>query len=103
MIVASVFYPNQPGLHFDIEYYRSMHMQLVQRLLGPAVRRIEVEHGVAGMGPGAPAPYLAIGRLYFESLEVFQKIAVPQLAELTADIPNYTNSSPILQISELKD
>jgi hypothetical protein len=38
----------------------------------------------------------------FESLEAFQKTIVSSGAELMADIPNYTNTSPVIQISEVK-
>jgi len=102
MIAVSVFYPNQPGLHFDIHYYCEKHMPLVQQLVGPALVKVAVEQGIAGIEPGAPAPYLAIGRLYFESVDAFQKAAGPHFAELAADVPNFTNANPIFQISEVK-
>jgi uncharacterized protein (TIGR02118 family) len=102
MIAVSVLYPNQPGLHFDINYYCTKHIPLVQELVGSALLKAHVEHGIGGMQPGAPAPYLAIGQLFFESVEAFQKAFGPHLARIVADVPNYTNASPVIQISEVK-
>jgi uncharacterized protein (TIGR02118 family) len=102
MITVSVLYPNQPGLHFDIDYYCTKHIPLVRQLVGPALLKVAVEHGVAGIEPGAPPPYLAIGRLYFESVAAFQKAFGPHFSEIAADVPNYTNANPVLQISDVK-
>jgi uncharacterized protein (TIGR02118 family) len=93
-------YPNQPGNTFDMEYYCNTHMPMAQRLLGAT--GFSVDAGLAGGTPGAPAPYIAIGYLLFDSLDVFQRNAAINGAELMADIPNYTNVSPVLQISEVK-
>lgn len=102
MIAVSVFYPNQPGLHFDIDYYCTKHMPLVRQLVGPALLKVAVEHGIAGIEAAAPPPYLAIGHLYFDSVEAFQKAFGPHFPRIAADVPNYTNATPVLQISDVK-
>jgi uncharacterized protein (TIGR02118 family) len=93
-------YPNQNGNTFDVEYYCNVHMPLAKRLLGAT--EFSVDQGIGGGAPGAPAPYLAIGHLLFESLGTFQKTMAANGAEVMADIPNYTNASPVIQISEVK-
>jgi uncharacterized protein (TIGR02118 family) len=102
MIKVSVLYPNGPGSKFDIDYYCRVHMPMVQRRLGAPLQRMAVEHGLAGGAPGAPPPFLAAGHLYFESVEAFQKAFGPQAEPIMADIPNYTNTTPVIQISEVK-
>jgi uncharacterized protein (TIGR02118 family) len=92
-------YPNQDGNTFDMEYYRNIHVPMAQRLLGAT--EFSIDHGIGGGAPGSAAPYLAIGYLLFDSLEVFQKNIVSSGAEVMADIPNYTNASPVIQISEV--
>ena len=48
------------------------------------------------------SPYIAIGYLTFESLDQVAKgLAGPGAGEVMADVPNYTNVKPILQISEV--
>jgi hypothetical protein len=46
------------------------------------------EHGLAGVTPGAPAAFIAIGHLYFDSAEAFQTAFSPQAEEIMSDIPN---------------
>jgi len=102
MIKVSVLYPNTPGSKFDMGYYLSTHMPLVQRKLGAALKKMAVEQGLAGGAPGAPATYSAMGHLYFDSVEAFQTAFGPNAGEIMADIPNYTDTSPTIQISEVK-
>jgi uncharacterized protein (TIGR02118 family) len=102
MIKVSVLYPNRPGTRFDIEYYCNRHMPLVRHLVGVALKGVNVEHGICGEQPGAPPPYVAMGHLLFDSVDAFQKSFGPHVQEIMADIPNYTNAEPNIQISEVK-
>ena len=61
-----------------------------------------IEQGLAGGEPGAPPTYIAMGHLYFDSVEAFQESFGPHAAKIMADIPNYTDIQPIIQISEVK-
>ncbi|HEY4042352.1 MAG TPA: EthD family reductase [Rhodopila sp.] len=102
MIKVSVFYPAGENAKFDIDYYCKSHMPMVQDKLGSACKRMAVEQGVAGGAPGAPPAYLAMGHLYFDSVGAFQASFGPQAAAIMADVPNYTNVQPVIQISEVK-
>ncbi len=102
MIKVSVLYPNREGGKFDMAYYCNTHMPLVRRLLSPAIKGIAVEQGIAGMGPGSPAPYVALGHLLFDSVESFQTSFEPHAQAIMSDIPNYTDIQPNIQISEVK-
>ena len=102
MIKVSVFYPHTSGGRFDIRYYCEKHMPLVIRLVGAACKGMNVEQGIAGSTPGAPPTYLAMGHLLFESVEAFEGAFGSHAQEIMSDIPNYTNSQPVIQISEVK-
>jgi len=102
MIKVSVLYPSGEGKTFDIAYYCDKHIPMVRRLLGAALKGVAVEQGIAGGEPGAPAPYLAIGHLSFDSVEAFMQAFAPAAEALQGDIPNYTNSRPMIQISEVR-
>lgn len=102
MIKVSVLYPNGAGSRFDIGYYCNKHMPMVQRLLGAALKGVAVEQGIGGGAPGAPPTYLAMGHLLFDSVEAFQASFGPNTPEIVGDVPNYTNTQPIIQISEVK-
>ena len=102
MIKVSVLYPNQPGRKFDMDYYCNKHMKLVQEKLGPACKSMAVEQGLGGGAPGAPATYAAMGHLYFDSVAAFETAFASHAAAIMADMPNYTNIQPVIQISEVK-
>jgi uncharacterized protein (TIGR02118 family) len=102
VIKVSVLYPNSAGCKFDMSYYLNQHMPMVQEKLGTACKRVAVEEGVAGGAPGMPATYIAMGHLYFDSTDAFQTAFAPHSQAILADIPNYTNVQPTIQISEVK-
>jgi uncharacterized protein (TIGR02118 family) len=102
MIKVSVMYPNNEGSTFDMAYYCGKHMPLVQQKLGAALKGVAVEQGLAGSLPGSPPPFLALGHLLFESVETFQTSFGPHAQAFLADIPNFTNTQPTIQISEVK-
>jgi uncharacterized protein (TIGR02118 family) len=101
MIKVSVMYPNKPGARFDHDYYRDRHMPLVKTRMGEHCQSYTVDKGLAGGAPGAPAPYIGMCHIYCASAEAFQQGFGPHAKEIMADIPNYTDLSPIVQISEV--
>ena len=102
MIKVSVMYPNTSDVHFDMSYYLDRHMPMVRDLLSGVLKGMNVEQGIAGGQPGAPAPYVALAHLLFESLDVFQAAFAQHSSAILADIPNYTNAQPTIQISQVK-
>jgi uncharacterized protein (TIGR02118 family) len=102
MIKISVFYPNNEGSKFDIDYYCNTHMPMVRQKLGAACKGAAVERGIAGATPGSRPGFIAMGHIYFESVEAFQTAFGPHAEAIMADIPNYTDIQPTIQISEVK-
>jgi len=102
MIKVSVLYPNEEGKKFDMDYYTGKHMPLVHsRMDSMGLLRTEVEKGVSGADPSAPAPFVAIGVLYFNTVEEVHEVFKTHGREVMGDIPNYTDISPQIQISEI--
>jgi uncharacterized protein (TIGR02118 family) len=93
MIKVSVLYSNEDGASFDMEYYRTTHMEIVERTMKPA--KIEIERGVDG-------PYAAMGHLFFEYMDAVGN-AMGNGAEAMGDIPNFTAITPVVQTSEVVD
>jgi uncharacterized protein (TIGR02118 family) len=102
MIKVSVMYPHSLAASFDMKYYLEKHMPMVGQKLGAACKKMAVEQGIAGGAPGAPPTYTAMGHLYFDSSEAFQAAFTPHASAIMGDIPNYTKTQPIIQISEVK-
>ena len=102
MKTVSVMYPNHQGSTFDMTYYCQSQIPMVRQKMGAALKGVVVEQGIGGEGPGSPAPYLALAHLFFDSLQAFHYSFGPHVQEFEADIPNYTNTQPTIQISEVK-
>ena len=100
MIKVTIFYPNSPGARFDMNYYTTSHMPMVQKKVSTC-KGIAAERGLAGGAPGSAPTYIAIGHLLFDSVEAFQTGFGPHASEILADVPNYTNAQPVLQINEI--
>jgi uncharacterized protein (TIGR02118 family) len=102
MVKVSVLYPNEEGKKFDMNYYLQTHMPLVQKLLGATCTNVAVDQGIAGGTPGSKAPYVAIGHLFFNTVEDFISSFTPNANAILSDLPNYTDITPVAQINEIK-
>ncbi|MCG2635202.1 MAG: EthD family reductase [Gammaproteobacteria bacterium] len=102
MIRISVLYPNEPGSHFDHDYYLNVHFPLALRLLAPyGVTRIEMDRVAEGIDPGQPSPWHCIGLIYCESIAGFRQGYADHGAVISGDVPNYTNVRGSVVISEM--
>ena len=101
MVKVSVMYPTTAGARFDHAYYRDKHMPLVKDRMGDACLYYTVDKGIAGGAPGSPAPYVGMCHIFCESVESFQAAFGRHAKEIMADIANYTDIAPVLQVSEV--
>jgi len=101
VIKLSVMYPNTPGARFDHAYCRDTHRPLVAAKMGAACRSYTIDKGLAGGAPGAPAAYVGMCHIFCDSVQSFQAGFGPHAAEIMADIPNYTDIAPVMQVSEV--
>lgn len=91
MIRVSVMYPKSEGSTFDMEYYKTKHMAIVDATMKPS--KWEIDSGVDG-------PYMAIGHLFFDSMDAMGA-AMGGAGDALADIPNFTNAEAATQVSEV--
>jgi uncharacterized protein (TIGR02118 family) len=101
MIKVSVMYPNGKDVQFDTNYYKNTHLPMVSKLVGKALKGLELDLGIASRDPGEPAPYVAIAHLKFDNVASFQESFGPHGETFAADVKNYTNVQGEIQISEL--
>jgi uncharacterized protein (TIGR02118 family) len=97
MIRVSVLYPLSEGSTFDRDYYLNSHMPLTRDLFKSALLKDEIWSGMSV--PGLPATYEILLHMYFDSLESFASLQ-EHSATLMADVPNYTNIQPLLEIEQ---
>jgi len=101
MTKVSVMYPSGDGKTFDMDYYRNKYLPMVGELLGDSLKGDTVEKGLGSVEPGSIPPFLAMGNMYFNSVEEFGNSFGPNAAKIMADLPNFTNAEPVIQISEV--
>jgi uncharacterized protein (TIGR02118 family) len=101
LIKISVMYPFAEGKTFNMEYYESKHMPMVAGFLGSNLVKYTIEKGVASGIPNQPLPYMAIGTFYVKSLADYQAAIGPNRDAIRADFVNYTNTTPVILVSEV--
>lgn len=101
MIRVSVMYPNASGARFDHAYYRERHMPMMKKLLGGVCHYYTVDKGLEGRAPGTEPVYIAKCDFVCTSVEAYRAALGPHAQEIRADIVNYTDVTPVLQISEV--
>ncbi len=94
MIRVTVTYPTSEGSTFDHDYYKATHVPLCLASW-PAATGASIDKGVNG--PNAAAVHFT-----FESMETFgASMGSEATAAVMADVANYTNITPVMQISEI--
>jgi len=102
MIRIAAAYPRQEGKKFDMEYYTKIHLPMVWKKFSPfGLAKIEVDRALEKPG-GGQSPFFAIGYLYFDTLESFQKCYATVGAEVVGNIPIYTDVVPMIQVGEVE-
>jgi uncharacterized protein (TIGR02118 family) len=102
MIKVTVMYPNEEGKKFDMDYYVNKHIPMVADLLTPGgMIRVELEKGISGTDPNSPPMYVAVGNLYFNTIDEVHAAFSTHGGAIMGDIPNYTDISPQFLIGEV--
>lgn len=93
---ASVLYPNDDDIKFDMDYYLANHMPLVQENFGKhGLKRWEITEYAPG-GDGAKPLYYVQATLVFDSPEDLGKALGSEDAKAVFDdIPKFTNKQPV--------
>lgn len=100
MIKVSVMYPQTDGAWFDHDYYRDRHVPWVAESVGDAVQSWGVERGLGDGGRG-DAPFVASCWFVAEDEGAWAAGFGPVAKEVLADIANYTDIRPVMQVSEI--
>jgi uncharacterized protein (TIGR02118 family) len=85
-----------------MDYYMKKHMPMVaEKLNGRGLVGWAVDRGISGDAPGSPAEYLIQAALIFDSIEAFQAAMASEGAALMADVPNYTDIQPRVDVYQI--
>ena len=92
MIRLSVLYPGGGDVTFDHDYYKNTHVPMCCATWNVGA---EIDKGIDG-------PNVAAVHFFFESMDQLKTaMASPDMGKIIADVPNYTNAAPVMQISEV--
>jgi uncharacterized protein (TIGR02118 family) len=98
MYNVHVMYP--AAAKFDLDYYMKSHMKLVETRF--------IEHGLTGYSvtkvtgaPGGDPTYGIMCRLEFSRPDGFRAAIKAHGDEVLGDIPNFSDSQPVIQVGEV--
>ena len=94
-----VMYPITETTNFDYDYYFGKHMGVVGENMGENIQSTLVTKAIAG-GPDVPAGFYAIATLVFEDQSTMD-LALSKADTALGDIPNFTNTEPVMLIGEV--
>ena len=95
MIRMSVSYPRAGGTKFDGEYWIGTHMPMLPTRW-PQLVKWEADVGLDDQ------PNFAVAHLFFDSQDdLGAAMAASATGEVMADIANYTDTQPVIQVSEI--
>lgn len=98
MKCVTIVYPNKADARFDFDHYLQKHIPMAKALFGQGFR---IQRGVQAAA-GGTIPFVCLLTIEIESTEKFlSTITGERGAELLADMPNYTNIEPVVQIDEI--
>lgn len=102
MIRVSVMYPHRDGARMDAAYYAKQHMDMARKAFeGYGLLDIRVDRGLVGPQPKSSPTYCCVGTLTFKTMDGYKQAFREQGAALMADLPNFTDIEPIVQVSEV--
>lgn len=93
-----MLYANQPGADFNFDYYLNRHIPWARKLVPDS--GTEIRRGIS-VPAGGPVPYLCLCRFWINSEEDYRAAMSEHGAELMADVANFTNIKPVVQIDEV--
>ena len=96
----TVLYPWQQDARFDFDYYRNKHLGMMRKLYGKSVGGMQVRKGLH-KGDGSPPAFVASVTIEITSMEGFDAAGKQHLPTLMADLPNFSNVTPLGQIEEI--
>lgn len=97
MLCATLLYPNDSDTRFDFDYYLQTHIPMAKKVFGDG---IEVSRGMSAPDGTLPK-YVVIVRIPIESVDQFTRLAAEKAGPVMADIPNFTNVTPLMQFDEV--
>lgn len=93
--IVTILYPKTSTSTFDMEYYLSKHMPLVQEKWGSKGLQ---SWSIAKVDPASG--YCVHASLVFQSVEAFQTAAKEDGPSVMGDVQNFSSEHPLMVVGE---
>lgn len=101
MVRVWIGYERAEGANFDHVYYRDVHCPMFAEVMKPyGLLELSIDRGLTGAEADSSPKYLAMASITYETAEGFFRGMEEKGSEVLPDIKNYTNTTPIIQVSE---
>ncbi|KAH6679905.1 ethyl tert-butyl ether degradation EthD [Plectosphaerella plurivora] len=101
-VSITVVFPNEADAEYDIDYYITKHMPLIQSRWGKyGVKSWSVTK--FGNGVDGSAPLYAFGSTvnWDNHEQIKTAFAGPEVGEIMGDVPNFSNKQPVFLVGEV--
>ena len=95
----TVLYPAGDDKTFDFDYYNSTHEALVRQHMSDGLTDFTAVKSLGAAPDMAPSPYIVEARFVYETMNALQA-ALGKAGDVVADIPNFTNTQPVILVGE---
>jgi len=100
-ITVTMLFPTEPDSRFDWDYFLNSHVPMVEAALaGDNLIQIKVALGLSGTAPGDAPAYQAVMIVSYDSIVAFHRTWRQHHHRIMADVTNFTNTRPVVQLSE---
>jgi uncharacterized protein (TIGR02118 family) len=100
MIRISFLYPAGEDASFNFDYFINTHVTMAYERFGPVLREYTLGRGMPTT-EGSPPAYPAVCHVLTDSIEEFNQAYAPHADAMRADVANYTNIFPIIQVGDV--
>ncbi|KAG8160070.1 hypothetical protein KVR01_010707 [Diaporthe batatas] len=98
----TVMYPNEADAKYDIEYYKTQHMPLMERLLGKYGVKSWTVTTYLPSADGSAAPYVFSSTVTWTSAQAIKEAFADESApQILADVANFSNKQPVFLVGEI--
>ena len=102
MFRVTVLYPRSEYSFFDIDYYKSKHVELVRRELEAyGILALEWDDVIGGRGGSSPPFHLASHQIWRSRADFQAAIDDGVLSRIAEDVPNFYNEEPVIVVSNV--
>ncbi|KAL1631728.1 hypothetical protein SLS56_004402 [Neofusicoccum ribis] len=100
-VAVTVLYPNVSDATFNLEYYLSTHMPLVEKEFGPHGLKGWKVARILGTATGEAAPYSIQCTLEYNAKEEFEASVKNAAGPVLGDVSNFSNKEPVFLVGEV--